>query len=415
VDLFRLTNCHGLVAAITNYGGIVTSLLVPDRQGKLGDVVLGYDGLAGYLAKSPYFGCLVGRYGNRIARGEFQLDGRTFSLAQNDGENHLHGGRMGFDKVVWSAKPLAGRVGSPPALRDGQPTPPAPRAARAPSPAAYHRARPSEASGEGWRVGGRRVGEAERSERGGGGGWGAEGQSEPSQGSHEDSSVGLQLRYLSKDGEEGYPGALSVAVTYTLSDQDEFIVDYSATTDKPTVVNLTHHSYFNLDGTDCDALRHLLTINADRFTPVDSGLIPTGEIRAVKGTPMDFTRPKAIGADLQSKDPQLAIGHGYDHNWVLSRNQHGLSLAARLMGPKSGRVMEILTTEPGIQFYGGGWLDGSIVGKGGKVYGPCHGLCLETQHYPNSPNQPDFPSTVLRPGETYQSRTVHRFSVAKDD
>jgi aldose 1-epimerase len=379
VDLFRLTNCHGLVAAITNYGGIVVSLLVPDRQGKLGDVVLGYDTLAGYLAKSPYFGCLVGRYGNRIAKGEFQLDGRNYSLAKNDGENHLHGGRVGFDKVVWSAKPLSGLVGSPPALRDGQPTPPAPRAARAPSPAAYHRGRV----------------------------W------EPSQGSHEDDHVGLQLQYLSKDGEEGYPGALSVSVIYTLSDQDEFIVDYSATTDKATVVNLTHHSYFNLESAEGDTLGHVLTINADRFTPVDSGLIPTGEVRAVKGTPMDFTRPKLVGADLPSKDPQLAIGHGYDHNWLLNRSRDGLSLAARLMGPESGRVMEIFTTEPGIQFYGGGWLDGSIVGKGGKVYGPCHGLCLETQHYPNSPNQPGFPSTVLRPGETYRSRTVHRFFIAE--
>jgi aldose 1-epimerase len=221
------------------------------------------------------------------------------------------------------------------------------------------------------------------------------------------------LQYLSKDGEEGYPGALSVSVIYTLSDQDEFIVDYSATTDKATVVNLTHHSYFNLEGAEGDTLGHILTINADRFTPVDSGLIPTGEVRAVKGTPMDFTRPKLVGADLPSKDPQLAIGHGYDHNWVLNRSRDGLSLAARLMGPRSGRVMEIFTTEPGIQFYGGVWLDGTIVGKQGKVYRPCQGLCLETQHYPNSPNQPDFPSTVLRPGETYRSRTVHRFFIAE--
>ena len=336
VDLFRLTNGHGLVAAITNYGGIVVSLLVPDRQGELGDIVLGYDTLAGYLAKSPYFGCLVGRYGNRIAKGEFQLDGQTYSLARNDGENHLHGGTKGFDKVVWAAKPLSA-----------------------------------------------------------------------------DGSVGLHLQYLSRDGEEGYPGALSVAVTYTLSDQDELIVDYSATTDKPTLVNLTHHSYFNLEGADGDTLGHRLTINADRFTPVASGLIPTGEIRAVKGTPMDFTRPKAVGADIASQDPQLVLGHGYDHNWVLNRSRDGLSLAARLMGPRSGRVMEVLTTEPGIQFYSGNYLDGSIVGKQGKAYGPHFGLCLETQHYPNSPNQPGFPSTVLRPSETYQSRTVHRFSTAE--
>jgi aldose 1-epimerase len=336
VDLYRLTNRHGLSAAITNYGGIVVSLLVPDRDGKLGDIVLGYDTLAEYIAKSPYFGCLVGRYGNRIARGEFTLDARTYALAKNDGENHLHGGGIGFDKVVWEPKP---------ALADDR--------------------------------------------------------------------VRLQLQYLSRDGEEGYPGALSVTVTYTLSDQDEFIVDYLATTNKPTVVNLTHHSYFNLDGDDGDTLGHLLTINADFFTPVDSGLIPTGELRAVKGTPMDFTQPKAVGTDLPSKDPQLVIVHGYDHNWVLRKNGNELSLAASLVGPKSGRVMEIVTTEPGIQFYGGGWLDGTIVGKQGKVYGPCSGLCLETQHFPNSPNQADFPPTVLRPGETFRSRTLHRFSVAE--
>jgi len=234
---------------------------------------------------------------------------------------------------------------------------------------------------------------------------------EPSQGSHVD--VGLQLQYLSKDGEEGYPGELSVTVIYSLSDADEFIVDYSAFTNKATVVNLTHHSYFNLDGADRDTREHLLTINADHFTPVDSGLIPTGEVRAVKGTPMDFTRPKPAGADLTCKDPQLMIGHGYDHNWVLKRDRDGLSLAARLTGPRSGRAMEIFTTEPGLQFYGGGHLDGSIAGKQGKAYGPCSGLCLETQHYPNSPNQADFPSTVLRPGETYRSRTVHRFSIAE--
>jgi len=336
VDLYRLTNRNGVVATITNYGGIVVSLLVPDREGKLGDVVLGYDTLAEYVAKSPYFGCLVGRYGNRIAKSEFKLDGRTYSLAKNDGENHLHGGRTGFDKVVWSPKP---------------------------------------------------------------------------QSAHD--YVGLQLQYLSKDGEEGYPGALLATVTYTLSDQDEFLVDYLAFADKATVVNLTHHSYFNLDGADRDTLGHLLTIHADSFTPVDGGLIPTGEVRPVKGTPMDFTRPKAIGADVAAKDPQLVVGHGYDHNWILRRSGEGLSLAARLMGPASGRVMEILTTEPGIQFYGGSLLDGTIVGKQGKVYGPCHGLCLETQHYPNSPNQAEFPSTVLRPGETYRSRTVHRFSVAE--
>jgi aldose 1-epimerase len=340
VDLYLLTNRHGLVATITNYGGIVVSLLVPDREGKLGDIVLGYDDLGGYLTASPYFGCLVGRYGNRLAKGEFKLDGKTYVLAKNDGQNHLHGGKIGFDKVVWSPRAL----------------------------------------------------------------------------STED-AVALELQYSSRDGEEGYPGALSVKATYTLNDQNELIVDYLATTDKPTVVNLTHHSYFNLDGTDRDTREHLLTINANTFTPVDSGLIPTGEVRAVKGTPMDFTRPKAVGADLSAKDPQLVSGHGYDHNWILNRdaqNSKSPTLAARLVGPRSGRVMEVLTTEPAVQFYGGGHLDGTIVGKQGARYGQYHGLCLETQHYPNSPNQPEFPSTVLRPGETYQSRTVHKFSVAKE-
>jgi len=372
VDVYRLTNSHGLGATITTYGGIVRSLLVPDREGKLGDIVLGYHNLAGYLAKSPYFGCLVGRYGNRIARGEFKLDGQTYALAKNDGENHLHGGRTGFDKVVWAAKPLPRRVGSPPAM-----------------PAAHRRGRV----------------------------W------EPFEGSHvdplgsppaiKDDPLSLQLQYLSKDGEEGYPGALSVTVIYSLSDQDEFIVEYSAFTDKATVVNLTHHSYFNLDGDAGDTREHLLTINADYFTPVADGLIPTGEVRPVGRTPMDFTRPKPVGADLACKDPQLMIGHGYDHNWVIKRDRDGLSLAARLTSCKSGRVMEIFTSEPGLQFYGGGQLDGSIVGKQGRVYGPYSGLCLETQHYPNSPNQADFPSTVLRPGETYRSRTVHRFSIAE--
>jgi aldose 1-epimerase len=335
VDLYRLSNRHGLSATITNYGGIVTSLLVPDRQGKLGDVVLGFDTLAEYIARSPYFGCLVGRFANRIARGEFKLDGQTCALAKNDGENHLHGGKQGFDKVVWLAEPVSA-----------------------------------------------------------------------------DDGVGLRLRYLSKDGDEGYPGALSVAVTYTLSERNEFIVEYLATTDKPTVVNLTHHSYFNLDGTHRDTREHLLTLHADTFTPIADSLIPTGDVRAVKGTPMDFTQPKRVGADLGSRDPQITLGRGYDHNWVLRRNQDGLCLAAHLMGPQSGRVLEIFTTEPGIQFYGGGQLD-SMVGKQGKVYGPCHGLCLETQHFPNSPNQPNFPSTVLRPGETYRSLTVHKFGIAE--
>jgi len=335
IELYTLTNANGLEAKITNYGGIVVSLLVPDRDGKPGDVVLGYETLEEYIENNPYFGTLVGRYGNRIARGKFTLEGIEYTLAQNDGENHLHGGLKGFDKVVWKA-------------------------------------------------------DAVRSKN----------------------SVGLKLTYLSKDGEEGYPGNLSVTVVYTLTNDNELKIEYTAVTDKVTIVNLTHHGYFNLAGAGLgDILGHELMIKADRFTPVDKGLIPTGELRGVKGTPMDFTRAVAIGARIDQAAEQLVLGGGYDHNWVLNNGDGSLALAAKVYEPTTGRVMEVYTTEPGIQFYSGNFLDGSITGKGGKVYEYRYGFCLETQHFPDSPNKPDFPSTVLKPGETYTTTTIYTFSV----
>ncbi len=337
VHLFTLTNGAGAIAQITSYGGRVVSLRVPDRYGRLADIVLGHDMLDGYLEDSgSYFGCVVGRYGNRIAKGRFTLGGRAYALARNDGENHLHGGIRGFDKVGWTARRVDGKRG-----------------------------------------------------------------------------VGLELTYLSPDGEEGYPGNLSVRVTYTLTSENELEIDYFAETDTTTVCNLSNHSYFNLDGAGTgDILGHQLMIDADHFTPVGKGLIPTGELRAVQGTPMDFTRPAAIGARIESEDEQIVLAGGYDHNWVLNRNGRGLSLAAKLVGSKTGRVMEVLTTEPGLQFYSGNFLDGTIAGKSGHVYERRSGLCLETQHYPDSPNHPSFPSTVLEPGGTYRTTTIYRFSVA---
>lgn len=335
VELYTLTNANGLEAKITNYGGIVVSLLVPDQDGKPGDVVLGYETLEEYIENNPYFGTLVGRYGNRIARGKFTLEGIEYTLAQNDGENHLHGGLKGFDKVVWKAAAVRGK-----------------------------------------------------------------------------NSVGLKLTYLSKDGEEGYPGNLSVTVVYTLTNDNELKIEYTAVTDKVTIVNLTHHGYFNLAGAGLgDILGHELMIKADRFTPVDKGLIPTGELRSVKGTPMDFTRAVAIGARIDQAAEQLVLGGGYDHNWVLNNGDGSLALAAKVYEPTTGRVMEVYTTEPGIQFYSGNFLDGSITGKGGKVYEYRYGFCLETQHFPDSPNKPDFPSTVLKPGETYTTTTIYTFSM----
>jgi aldose 1-epimerase len=337
VEVFTLTNAHGVEVRAITHGGIILSLRVPDRNGQLDDVVLGYDSLEGYLRSSPYFGAIVGRYGNRIAKGRFVLDGVTYRLATNNGPNHLHGGLRGFDKVVWQAEPF-----------------------------------------------------------------------------QSDSGVGVALSYTSPDGEEGYPGTLKARVRYLLTDQDELIVDYDATTDKATPVNLTQHSYLNLvGGGRRDILDHELWINADGYTPVDSTLIPTGAIDSVAGTPFDFRTPTPIGARIGQDYPQLRFGGGYDHNWVLRREGAGLAHAVRLTEPSTGRTVDIYTTEPGLQFYSGNFLDGTITGKGGQVYGHRFGLCLETQHYPDSPNHPQFPSTILRPGDEYRSRTVFAFGVTK--
>lgn len=334
IDLYTLKNKKGMEVAITNYGGVVVSLKVPDNKGRSGDVVLGFDDGAGYLNHNTNFGALIGRYGNRIAHGRFTLNGVTYTLARNNGENHLHGGIKGFNKVIWQAKDVSGK--------DGQ---------------------------------------------------------------------ALQLTYLSKDGEEGYPGNLSVTVVYTLTAKNELKIAYTATTDKDTIVNLTNHSYFNLAGEgEGNILDHRITFKADRFTPVDGGLIPTGELRSVKGTPFDFSKSTAIGARINQDDEQLKIGRGYDHNFVLNSGGGKLALAAIVEEPKSGRVMEVWTTEPGIQFYTGNFLDGSLRGKGGKAYQQRYALCLETQHFPDSPNKPSFPSVVLKPGGRYTTITVYKFS-----
>jgi len=332
VDLYVLANKNGMEVAITNYGGIVVSLKTPDRNGKLADVVLGYDRLEGYLGDKSYQGAIVGRYGNRIGHAAFTLDGTRYTLARNNGDNSLHGGLKGFNKAVWNAKQV------------------------------------SSAEGE-----------------------------------------GVELTHLSKDGEEGYPGNLSIRVVYTLTEGNELKIDYTATTDKPTVMNLTNHAYFNLAGQgEGDILQHQLRLTPTKFTPVDSGMIPTGELRPVAGTPLDFTKATAIGARIDADDEQLKLGRGYDHNFVLD-NAGKLALAAEVHEPRSGRVMEAWTTEPGIQFYTGNFLDGTIHGKAGKVYPRRCAFCLETQHFPDSPNQPKFPSTVLRPGGRYQSTTVYKF------
>ena len=331
VDLYTLTNANGVEVRAITYGAIIISLRTPDKDGQFDDIVLGYDSLDGYLAVTPYFGAIVGRYGNRIGKGTFDLDGETYPLAVNNGPNHLHGGVKGFDKVVWQA---------------------------------------------------------------------------------EASEDGVVFTYVSADGEEGYPGTLTARVTYTLTDRDELIVEYHATTDKATPINLTQHSYFNLAGAGKgDILGHELTLNASRFTPVDSTMIPTGELRNVSGTPFDFTQPMTIGARIGQDEQQLNWGGGYDHNYVLDGGADALALAARVYEPTTGRVLEIHTTEPGVQFYTGNFLDGSITGKEGRVYEHRYGFCLETQHFPDSPNKPDFPTTILRPGDTYESRTVFTFSV----
>lgn len=338
IDLYVLTNKSGAEAAIATLGGAVVSLKVPDRNGKFADVVLGYDSGEGYVADKSFFGALVGRYGNRIGRAQFEIDGNTYKLAKNNGENTLHGGVNGFNKALWSAKT--------------------------------------------------------HSEKGG---------------------QSLELSYLSKDGEEGFPGNLKVRVTYTLTDANALVIDYSATTDKKTVVNLTNHSYFNLAGQGSgDILGHQLMIAADMFTPVDAGLIPTGELRGVVGTPFDFRQPTAIGARINQDDEQLKIGGGYDHNFVLRPpTDRKEFLAARVVEPTTGRVMEVWTTEPGVQFYTGNFLDGKVTGKGGITYPKRSAFCLETQHFPDSPNQPKFPSAVLNPGATYHTITTYKFTTEK--
>ncbi|HEX6732394.1 MAG TPA: aldose epimerase family protein [Pyrinomonadaceae bacterium] len=332
VDLYSLST-EGIEVSITNYGGAITSIRVPDRKGDLGDVVLGYETLQEYVRNPRFFGALIGRSANRIARGRFTLDGVEYQLAQNNGENHLHGGTQGFDKVVW------------------------------------------EASDE-----------------------------------LDDDRAVLRLRYLSKDGEENYPGNLTANVSYVLTRERELRIEYHAVTDKRTIVNLTNHSYFNLAGT-WTIRDHELTLNADAFTPVSSELIPTGEIRKVDGTPMDFREPTPIGRRINEPYDQLGFTGGYDHNFVLNDSSGALRLAARAYDPSSGRVLEAHTTQPGIQFYSGNFLDGSLTGKGGVVYQKHAGFCLEPQHFPDSPNHPNFPSTVLLPGDEYQQTTVFRFGV----
>ena len=337
VDLFTLTNRNGMEAKITNYGGIVTTLTAPDRNNKYADVVLGFNDLDSYLKGHPYFGALVGRYGNRIAKGRFTLNGIEYKLAVNNGENHLHGGIKGFDKVVWTARSMRTKLGP-----------------------------------------------------------------------------ALSLTYVSKDMEEGYPGNLTVKVVYTLTNNNELRIDYSASTDKDTVTNLTHHSYFNLAGEGTgDILNHQLLLKASRFTPTDAGSIPTGELRNVQGTPFDFLKSTAIGARINQDEEQLKFGGGYDHNWVVNGRAGTLRQAASVYESTSGRVMDVWTTEPGIQFYTGNFLDGTLTGKSGKAYARRNGFCLETQHYPDSPNKPKFPTTTLRKGATYRSTTIYRFSARK--
>ena len=328
VDLFTLTNDNGLTVKITNYGGIVTSMLVPDKMGNFEDIVLGFDNLQNYLDGHPYFGSLIGRYANRIAKGMFELKGVLYYLAANNGENHLHGGNRGFDKVVWDSEPFV-----------------------------------------------------------------------------EENEVGLNLSYLSKDMEEGYPGNLNVKVTYRLTNENQLIIDYFAETDKACPVNLTHHSYFNLTAGKENILNHKVMINANSYVGIDNNLIPTGQIRDLIGTEMDFTLPKIIGSRIDMVDG------GYDHCYIINKNPDDMSLIARVHEETSGRIMEVYSTEPGVQFYSGNFLDGSIKGKNGIVYDKHFGFCLETQHFPDSPNQKDFPSTILYPGESYTYSTIYEFSV----
>src|SRR5690606_20043387 len=338
VSLYTLTNKNGVEVKITNYGGTITSLKAPDNEGNLENIVLGFDSIEGYLSDAykqagPYFGAIIGRFGNRIANAKFTLDGQEYQLAPNNNPNHLHGGVKGFDKVVWEAEEIK-----------------------------------------------------------------------------TENEVGLKLHYVSEDMEEGYPGTLTVDVVYTLTNDNELVMDYKATTDKKTIVNLTNHSYFNLNAGKGDILDHEVMINADQFIPVNRTLIPTGEIRDVKGTPFDFTTPTAVGARIKNDDEQLRYGQGYDHCWVVKGNKGEMRPAATVYEPNSGRFMEVHSTEPGIQFYSGNFWNGSLTGSGGIVYKHRYGLALETEHYPDAPNQSDFPSVELNPGETYQTTTIYKFS-----
>jgi aldose 1-epimerase len=335
MELFTLKNANGLVAQITNYGGKVINLWTPDKNGDFADIVIGYETSAEYLNTTEiYYGTLIGRYGNRIANGQFTLNDSVYTLAKNNGENHLHGGIKGFNNVVWNAKKLDDQT--------------------------------------------------------------------------------LELTYLSVDGEEGYPGNLNVKVVYKLTDENELKVEYWATTDKPTPINLTQHSFFNLKGAgNGDVNDHIMQIMADAFTPVDSTLIPTGEIAPVDGTPFDFRTPTVIGDRINDEHIQMKYGNGYDHNWVLNKAESGLSYAAKVVEPASGRTLEVYTNEPGIQFYGGNFMTGNDTGKGGKVFAFRGAFCLETQHFPDSPNKPQFPSTILNPGEEYYSVCVYKFGVEK--
>jgi aldose 1-epimerase len=337
VEIYTLTNVHGIEARVMTYGAALVSVKTPDRAGHLENIVLGFDTLAPYLAGVPYFGATVGRYANRIANGRFSLDGKTYELPQNDGPNSLHGGTVGFDKRVWKAETIEGSHGT-----------------------------------------------------------------------------ALRLTYVSPAGDAGYPGELTAHVTYRLDNNDSLGIDFEATTTAATPVNLANHTYFNLTGdTRRTILDHVLTLNADHYTPVDATLIPTGELRAVAGTPFDFRTPQVVGARINGPDEQLGLGHGYDHNWVLNKPRpHALTLAAVLTDPQSGRSIELRTTQPGVQFYSGNFLNGKPAG-GGSVFEHRTGLCLETQHFPDSPNRPSFPGTILRPGRTYSERTLLSFHTVK--
>ncbi len=335
-DIFTLTNANGTEVRLTNYGGYLVSIKTKDKAGKFDDVLLGSDKLEGYTGPNPSLGCLVGRYANRIGKGEFTLNGKTYKLFINNGPNSLHGGKEGFNRKLWTAKEVK-----------------------------------------------------------------------------KDGAVGVELSYLSKDGEENYPGNLNVTVTYWLNNEDEVVMDYAATTDKDTVVNLTNHAYFNLAGQgNGDILKHEAMINATQFTPVDSTLIPTGELKSLAGSPLDFSKPTAFGARIDDeKDQQMVFGKGYDHNYVINKPPGEMGKAARVVEPTSGRMLEVLTTEPGVQLYTGNFLDGKYVGKGGKTYPRRSGFCLETQHFPDSPNHLTFPTTTLKAGESFKSKTIYKFSV----